>query len=622
MSRKYSKKIKLGVTQCLVVLGIITFSAGLGINLLLYHIVLAEGGSGNVASGSNSASTEITVNINDAISIRTLEKTASTEISKLDLELIPTPRGRFVKNTTQVDVSTTNSTGYKLYMASSYPNPHTSTTENPVYTTNMIHANADVADTVSNLSSIDVAEGTFSAQYSNPYLDQWGYSLSEYDVAGIYNPLPEYNSAILIRGDVASAVEHSYTPVTIGADVDTNIVAGTYTNNLMFSAIANPPYVDYSLIFNANTDGAGGDDKSATNLPDDITERVMATSYSISVPDNIPTRENHVFRGWNTKPDGTGMSYVAGDKYSFSIEDGPNPDIANVTGRLYATWAGQYDVALDQQDGAGGTNSISAIYGEALPNITVPSRTGYKFAGYYAATSGDGTQYYDADGLGIRNWDIEHATTLYAKWTANTYYIKFNGNGSTSGSMDVQEFKYGTAKNLSTNTYTKTGRNFVCWHTKSDNTGTVYHNGQSIDSLTATDGETINLYATWTSIPVLTAANTYFMHTKEENRSFVKVYAGNAFAAQCRTAQGFYGPLLVSTDSAAVAYKAAGVQWNYLGSLSYAGLTYYYSNNEYWTTSANNLGTYSLKLYSSSSTNKAAVVDCATRLLNDVYSGY
>ena len=53
-----------------------------------------------------------------------------------------------------------------------------------------------------------------------------------------------------------------------------------------------------------------------------------------------------------------------------------------------------------------------------MPSATMPTRTGYTFAGYYDNTSG-GTQYYTATGESAKNWDKAAATTLYARWTFN-----------------------------------------------------------------------------------------------------------------------------------------------------------------------------------------------------------
>ena len=66
------------------------------------------------------------------------------------------------------------------------------------------------------------------------------------------------------------------------------------------------------------------------------------------------------------------------------------------------------------------------MYASAMPSITIPTRTNYIFGGYYTETNGGGTQYYTASGTSARNWDIPSATTLYAKWTANTYTVTLN----------------------------------------------------------------------------------------------------------------------------------------------------------------------------------------------------
>lgn len=122
--------------------------------------------------------------------------------------------------------------------------------------------------------------------------------------------------------------------------------------------------------------------------------------------------------------------------------------------KLYHGWNGlshdffsyRYDVALDMQSGGGGSTSIIAIDGSAMPSATMPGRDGYIFGGYWTETNGGGTQYYNADGSSTRNWDSRTITTLYAKWTARKYTVKLEdmepttaGQGSVSVMFDASD---------------------------------------------------------------------------------------------------------------------------------------------------------------------------------------
>lgn len=138
------------------------------------------------------------------------------------------------------------------------------------------------------------------------------------------------------------------------------------------------------------------------------------------------TKTGYTFTGWYN-----GSSYVgaAGGSY--------NPS-TSVT--LTAHWsANKYTVTLDNQGGTtAGTTSVSATYGNAMPSISVPSKSykvtynyngngqsntsvnfNYSFGGYYTSTNGGGTQYYKTDGTSYRNYNIASNTTLYAKWTSS-----------------------------------------------------------------------------------------------------------------------------------------------------------------------------------------------------------
>ena len=103
----------------------------------------------------------------------------------------------------------------------------------------------------------------------------------------------------------------------------------------------------------------------------------------------------------------------------------------NVT--LYARWkANTYTVTLNKQEGTGGTDSVTATYGSAMPSITKPSRVNYTFLGYYDATSG-GTQYYTSSGASARTWDKTSDTILYARWQSTLCTLTMDPAGGKWG---------------------------------------------------------------------------------------------------------------------------------------------------------------------------------------------
>jgi uncharacterized repeat protein (TIGR02543 family) len=214
---------------------------------------------------------------------------------------------------------------------------------------------------------------------------------------------------------------------------------------------------------------------------------------------NAFTRTGYTFAGWNTAKDGSGTTYAD----QASVKNLTTTNGKTVT--LYAQWtANTYTIKYNGNGSTSGTMSSSTkTYGKtsALKANTF-TRTGYTFAGWNTAKDGSGTAY--ADKASVKNLTTKNGktVTLYAQWTANTYTVKFYGNGSTSGSMKSKSMTYDTASNLTANAYKRTGYTFAGWNTKADGSGKTYKNKASVKNLTSTDGKTVKLYAQWT-------ANTY-----------------------------------------------------------------------------------------------------------------
>ena len=239
---------------------------------------------------------------------------------------------------------------------------------------------------------------------------------------------------------------------------------------------------------------------------------------------SLPTASKSVtgytvtFMGWYTSPSGgTQITNV-------SIHN----STSNIT--LYAQYnqtPNTYKVTFDKQGGTGGTTNIWYKYEQSTPyyyytnqactsgladyKITVPTRNGYTFRGYFTSTGGTGPQYVDANGTCINNMYLTTGNkTLYAYWTANTYQVKYNANGG-SGSMSNSIHTYDVAKDLRANEFTRNGYFFAGWATYSSG-AVVYYNLASVKNLTSSNGGIVNLYAKWTANVV-----TFVMNGSQSN---------------------------------------------------------------------------------------------------------
>ena len=170
-------------------------------------------------------------------------------------------------------------------------------------------------------------------------------------------------------------------------------------------------------------------------------------------------KTGYAWKGWYNNNSGTGEALTANQAYTTSIT-------ANTI--IYAVYTAKTSkVTLDPQPGEGGTTSVEATTGSDMPDITIPTRHGYTFGGYYDQENGNGTQYYNENGKSAKNWDKEGDVTLYAKWTATNYTITYNTNGGNAianGSYTIEEA-------FILPTPTKIGSTFEGWFNNSELTG-------------------------------------------------------------------------------------------------------------------------------------------------------
>lgn len=131
--------------------------------------------------------------------------------------------------------------------------------------------------------------------------------------------------------------------------------------------------------------------------------------------------------------------------------------------------ANTYTISYNANGGSGTMASTTATYGSTTTiSANTFTKSGYSFAGW--TTNSDGSD----DGYGWTNWSgtwkyvngqygiSGGKLVLYARWSANTYTIKYDANGGT-GAPANQSFVYNSGAKISTTKPTRTGYTFVNW---------------------------------------------------------------------------------------------------------------------------------------------------------------
>lgn len=145
-----------------------------------------------------------------------------------------------------------------------------------------------------------------------------------------------------------------------------------------------------------------------------------------------------------------------------------------------------YTVSYNANGGSGAPSSQSKKWGATLTlSSATPTRTGYTFAGWNTKADGTGTNYAKGG-----SFTANANTTLYAKWTLNSWTVSYNANGG-SGSVSSQTKYYGQALTLASSGFTKTYYTLDGWATSASG-GIAYALGASY-----TGNGALALYAHW-----------------------------------------------------------------------------------------------------------------------------
>ena len=287
-------------------------------------------------------------------------------------------------------------------------------------------------------------------------------------IGALYGTVHGFDCWIDITSEVpAGTYDVRVWPINVGSSEGNHTI--TYSDNsgdVKTITISNP----YTVSYNANGgSGAPGSQRKVTGI-------------NITLSSTTPTRTGYAFNGWNTASNGSGTNYAKGATYS-----------ANASATLYAKWtANKYTVTLNQQSGSGGSSSVQATYGSAMPSATMPTRTGYTFNGYFDTASG-GTKYYNANGGSAKNWDKTAAATLYAQWNLVNYTITYNLNGGNVSTANPASYNV-TTNTFTLNNPTRAGYTFAGW------TGSNGETPQTTVQITKGSTENKSYTANWTPI--------------------------------------------------------------------------------------------------------------------------
>ena len=153
---------------------------------------------------------------------------------------------------------------------------------------------------------------------------------------------------------------------------------------------------EYQVKLTYDTNGGEGAIESATG----------AAGENVTVAENVFTRNNYTFTGWNTQADGKGTAYKPGDSFTLTDKDTV----------LYAQWNKLVTVSFDLC-GHGGANISSQTFvsGNKASEPTAPKEDGWVFGGWYTEK---GCKYRFSFDSAVTS-DI----TLYAKWDRVTTVV-------------------------------------------------------------------------------------------------------------------------------------------------------------------------------------------------------
>jgi uncharacterized repeat protein (TIGR02543 family) len=284
-----------------------------------------------------------------------------------------------------------------------------------------------------------------------------------------------------------------------------------------FSLFAQWSVITFAVTFSGNGSTGGSAPGSQT--------KTHGVALTLAANTGSLVKSGYTFAGWNTQADGSGTAYAASASYT-----------ADAILALFAQWtANTLTVTYNSQSGGTIADGSTVTGGAIAASPGSPTRVGYTFTGWFAASSG---------GSAV-SFPYTHGQTasfsLFAQWSANSLTVSFDSQGGSS--VEAGSTVTGGSIAASPGSPTRVGYTFTGWFAASS--------GGSAVSFPYTHGQTasFSLFAQW-------SANSYSITYDSNSASSGAVPATGSY-----TTGGVAYPLATNSGSLArTGYAFVG--WN------------------------------------------------------------
>ena len=261
----------------------------------------------------------------------------------------------------------------------------------------------------------------FYACYGIPQLDLSNTALTTLENYALYQM--RETTKFSLPDSISSIGTHAFSVSTSNGAVPT-ILPASLKDKVNYKDAATSPWFNRKVMFtdeNVKTIHFYGNGATIG----DTEPMFVSEGSKVTLPSCGFSKTNYIFKGWNTKADGTGESYK------------PNATLTTIPSKLYAQWAKtSYKVNLVYTggtikiNGVNHTNSYTmtctfknASTTYSLPTTSQVMRTGYKFVAWYDNE--------ECTGKILTKITIDNVSdmTLYAKWRVDSNHTHDWENG-------------------------------------------------------------------------------------------------------------------------------------------------------------------------------------------------